>query len=148
MCLVFTHMPGESYHSHWMYIWWSLCTLYLLARQVRVTTATGCTSGGVYVPCIYSDAQWELHRWLRSLLLCLSDIFWVLWHLVASCEDVPQVEFMYLVFTRMPGESYHSRWMYLWWSLCTMYLLACYVRVTIGNSGLCCLFVWWLLNAN
>ena len=22
------------------------------------------------------------------------------------CEDVPLVEFMYLVFTRMPGESY------------------------------------------
>ena len=24
-------------------------------------------------------------------------------------EDVPLVEFMYLVFTRMPGESYHMR---------------------------------------
>ena len=24
-------------------------------------------------------------------------------------EDVPLVEFMYLVFTRMPGESYHRR---------------------------------------
>ena len=33
-----------------------------------------CTSGGVYVPCIYSD--------------------------------VPLVEFMYLIFARMPGESY------------------------------------------
>ena len=28
--------------------------------------------------------------------------------------------------------------LYLWWSLCTLYLHACYVRVTIGDSGLCC----------
>ena len=28
--------------------------------------------------------------------------------------------------------------MYLWWSLCTLYLHACQVRVTIGDSGLCC----------
>ena len=26
----------------------------------------------------------------------------------------------------------------LWWSLCTLYLLACQVRVTVGDSGLCC----------
>ena len=28
--------------------------------------------------------------------------------------------------------------MYLWWSLCTFYLHACQVRVTVGESGLCC----------
>ena len=28
-------------------------------------------------------------------------------------------------------------WMYLGWSLCTLYLLACQVRVTVGDSGLC-----------
>ena len=28
--------------------------------------------------------------------------------------------------------------MHLWRSLCTLYLLACQLRVTIGNSGLCC----------
>ena len=26
----------------------------------------------------------------------------------------------------------------LWWSLCTLYLHACHVRVTVGDSGLCC----------
>ena len=26
---------------------------------------------------------------------------------------------------------------YLWWSLCTLYLHACQVRVTVGGSGLC-----------
>ena len=29
--------------------------------------------------------------------------------------------------------------MYLWWNLCTLYLLACQVRVTVDDSGLCCL---------
>ena len=28
--------------------------------------------------------------------------------------------------------------MYVWWSLCTLYLHACQVRVTAGDSGLCC----------
>ena len=27
---------------------------------------------------------------------------------------------------------------HLWWSLRTLYLLACQVRVTVGDSGLCC----------
>ena len=28
---------------------------------------------------------------------------------ILPCEDVPLVEFMYLVFTHMPGESYRRR---------------------------------------
>ena len=28
--------------------------------------------------------------------------------------------------------------MYLWWSSCPLYLHACQVRLTIGDSGLCC----------
>ena len=28
--------------------------------------------------------------------------------------------------------------MYLWWSLYTLYLLACQMRVTVDDSGLCC----------
>ena len=28
--------------------------------------------------------------------------------------------------------------MYLWWSLCTLYLHACQLRVAVGDSGLCC----------
>ena len=32
--------------------------------------------------------------------------------------------------------------MHLWWSLCTLYLHACQVRVTVGDSGLyCCICV-------
>ena len=29
-------------------------------------------------------------------------------------------------------------WCSLWWSLCRLYLHACQVRVTVGDSGLCC----------
>ena len=70
-------------------------------------------------------------------------------YLVFTCmpgesDDVPVEEFMYLVFICMPGESYCRRHrslllrMYLWWSLCTLYLLACQVRVIVGDTGLCC----------
>ena len=38
--------------------------------------------------------------------------------------------------------------MYLWWSVCTLYLQACQVRVTVGDSSLCCLHVWRLSSAN
>ena len=65
-----------------MYLWWSLCTLYLLACQVRVTIGT---------------------------------------------TDVPLVEFMYLVFTRMPGESYHRH-------LGSLLLCLCDVFQVLTNS--------------
>ena len=55
-------------------------------------------------------------------------------HILRS-SDVLLVKFIQLVFTRMPGESYLR---HLWWSLCSLYLLACHVRVNVGNSGLCC----------
>ena len=44
--------------------------------------------------------------------------------------DIPLVEFMYLVLRVYP-----------WWSLYTLYLLACQVRVIVGDSGLCCVRV-------
>ena len=42
-------------------------------------------------------------------------------------EDVPLVEFMYLVFTRIPGESYCRR-------LRSLLLYLCYVLGTLINS--------------
>ena len=35
--------------------------------------------------------------------------------------DVPLVEFMYLVFTRMPGDSYRMRLRSLLWCLCHVF---------------------------
>ena len=40
------------------------------------------------------------------------------WH---TLEDVPLVEFMYLVFTRMPGESYRRRLRFLLLYLCYVF---------------------------
>ena len=47
-------------------------------------------------------------------------------------EDVPMVEFMYLVFTRMPGESYRRRSRFL--------LCLCDVFRALINSLVCCLY--------
>ena len=51
-------------------------------------------------------------------------------------EDVPLVEFMYLVFTRMPGESYRRR-------LRSLLLCLCDVFRTLINSLVC----WFYTNA-
>ena len=45
-------------------------------------------------------------------------------------EDVPLVEFMYLVFTRMPGESYRRR-------LGSLFLCLCDVFRALINSLVC-----------
>ena len=79
-------MVPVTWHAR-MYLWWSLCTLYVsedvpVVEFMYLVHIRGCTCGGVYVPCMYQ--------------------------------------------------------MYLWWSLRTLYLLACQVRVAASNSGLCC----------
>ena len=51
-------------------------------------------------------------------------------------EDIPLVEFMYLVFTRMPGESYHRR-------LKSLLLYLCYVFRALINSLEC----WFCTSA-
>ena len=58
-----------------------------------------------------------------------------LYFVVISCwlflfEDVPLVEFTYLIFTRMPGESYHRR-------LRSLLLYLCYVFWVQINSLAC-----------
>ena len=114
--LVFTHVciSGESYCSgvgnsglccctSWLYLWWSLYTLYLHRHQPsgvsyqRWLRSLHCTSLDValvefiyiyILPCIYSNyihiSGESYHRQLRSLLLYL---------------DVLLVEFIYLVYT-------------------------------------------------
>ena len=37
--------------------------------------------------------------------------------------------------------------MYQWWSLCTLGLRICQVRLTVGDSGLCC-YALRILSAN
>ena len=38
--------------------------------------------------------------------------------------------------------------MYLWWSLCTLYLHACQMRVTVGDSVFVVVLVWHLSRTN
>ena len=89
-------------------LWWSLCTLYLLACQVRVTVG---------------DLWWSLCT--LYLLACqvrvtVGDLWWSLCTLyLLACQVRVTV-----------GD--------LWWSLCTLCLLACQVRIIVNNSGLCC----------
>ena len=49
-------------------------------------------------------------------------------------ERVPLVELM----ERQTDRQTEKDRMYLWWSLCTLYLFACQVKVTAGDSDLCC----------
>ena len=86
LCTLYLH--ACQWELLWMYLWCSLCTLYLHACQVRVTV------------------------------------------------NVPLMEFMYLVFTRMPGESYCRR-------LRSLLLCLCDVFRTLINSLIC----WFCTSA-
>ena len=71
------------------------------------------------------------------------------WHLFLQSLDAPRV----LAEVRRLSTVQYDRplWnalnntvvleMYLWWRLCTLYLLACQARVGIGGLGLCCVRV-------
>ena len=71
MYLAFIRMPSECYRRRLrslllclkMYLWRSLCTMYLK-----------CTSGGVNVPCIYTHAMWELPKATQGFVLCLTPL--------------------------------------------------------------------------
>ena len=50
----FLWSPSHKYSVQW------LSTTQPLKMFLEPTTSRGCTSGGVYVPCIYTHARWEL----------------------------------------------------------------------------------------
>ena len=79
-----------------------------------------CASGGVYVPCIYTEVHpLRMYFWWSLCTLYL--------HRGTSTENVLLVEFMYLVFTCMPGESYCRQ-------LRSLLLYLCYVFQSLINS--------------
>ena len=96
-----------------MYLWWSLCTLYIyyyvpLVEFMYLVHLLGCASGGVYVPCAFI----RMYLWWS---LCTLYIIMYLWWSLCTLYiyyDVPLVEF-YVPCTCV---------MYLWWSLCTLYI--------------------------
>ena len=67
-----------------MYLWWSLCTLYLHPCHIRVTIKEDVPLVE-FMYLVFTPMPHKNHH-KRGL-----------------------VEFMYLVFTRMPGESYRTR---------------------------------------
>ena len=60
-------------------------------------------------------------RRLRSLLLCLCDVYRYLSPLCSDFEYVPLAESMYLVFTRMQVETYRRRLRSLLLCLCDVF---------------------------
>ena len=98
-----------------------------------------CTFGGVNVLCIYPYA--------RSQIPQVIQVYVAMWHLSSAInslhllnEDVPLVEFMYLVFTCMPGECYF-RW------LRSLLLYLCYIFWVLINSLVCWAFICWSNNS-
>ena len=86
----------------------------------------------------------SIHKWESTLLnmhdncSCRIDVRVCL---CGSGEDT------WSVFSLQVGEQcecfffflcFFLKMMYLWWRLRTLYLLACQMRVTVGDSGLCC----------
>ena len=126
---VFTRMPGESYRGR---------TLYLLARQVRVT---------VGVLCIYSHARWELPWELpwayfvftrmpgesyrgRTLYLLACQVRVTVGVLCIYLYAGWELLWAYFVFTHTPGESCRRR-------LRPLVLCLCGVFRVLINSLVC-----------
>ena len=67
-------------------------------------------------------------------------------HMLPCFEDVPLVEFMYLVFSSMPGESYRRRLMY---GLCCDCVTSFATKTTIYHAGflLSFRFSYYLLSS-
>ena len=94
-----------------MYLWWNLCTLYVLIEW--------CTAGGICVPCMYS--HWRMYRWWNLCTLYVLSLMYCWWNLCT------------MYFTLIEGctaggicvPCMYSHWrMYRWWNLCTLYVLS------------------------
>ena len=77
MYLCWVYVPCIYTHARWellwMYLWCSLCTLYLHACQVRVTVNVPLME---FMYLVFTRMPGESYcRRLRSLLLCLCDVF-------------------------------------------------------------------------
>ena len=96
-------VPLCMYLVFTLYLWWSVCTLYLHCTPVEcMYLVFTLYSGGVYVPCIYTVLRWSV---------CT---------LYLHCTPV---ECMYLVFTLYSGGVYvPCIYTVLRWSVCTLYL--------------------------
>ena len=112
MDLVFTRMAGES-HRRWLgSLFLYLCYVYrtLINYLVR------------WFIQIKTQTKNETERSPERLCTINTQELW--FYIRVNASNINCIR----------GTS-----MYIWWSLCTLlYLHACQVRVTVGDSGLCC----------
>ena len=110
-----------------MYLMWTLCTLYVhgcLAKMYLwwssylVFTRIPCQDVPLveFIPCIYTHilprcTSGGVHTLYLYAYLAKIYLWWssYLAFMRISCQDVPLVEFMFLVFTRIPAESYRRQ---------------------------------------
>ena len=91
----------------------------------------------------------ETLKWLSSLPILMQESFW--WwqcsnrYIISHFPHLHTPFSLSLISLAVSVDVKHHVYllnpflrMYFWWSLCTLYLHACQVRVTIGDSGLCC----------
>ena len=108
----------------WMYLWWSLdvplvefgCTsggvwMYLWWSLDVPLVEFGCTSGGVWMYLWWSLCTLYLQACQVRVTIGDSGL----------CKGGPLVEFIYLVFTNMPDESYRRRLKSLLLHLCYVF---------------------------
>ena len=93
-----------------MDLWWSLyvlCIYHIAGRSLYVPCIYRMAGGSLYVPCIYHMAGGSHCRWLRSLLLCLCDVFRELISLPAEWVT-PPADTMLLNVTQAKPRQYLS----------------------------------------
>ena len=89
--------------------------------QINQSSCLSATHLNTYSPtCPFMQYLYAFVHLVPSAILCFEPL---------SCPLTwPVKRFSFLFFLRL----------YLWRSLSNLYLLACQVRVNVGNSGLCC----------
>ena len=89
----------------------------------------------VLVPCVTRD--YSVRVIVKVIDMCLTNGGYICHWVASFFGDVPLLEFMYLVFARMPGESYRRR-------LRSLLLCWCDVLRAIINSLVCWFFLYVL----
>ena len=105
-----TRMPGESYRRRLRSLLLYLC--YVFRTLINSLVCRYLVSAARFkIQDYFIISSQKLNTWLNTYHIAID-----------NKEDVPLVEFMYLVFTRMTGESYGRRLRFLLLCLCDVYL--------------------------
>ena len=107
--------------AHWL--WHHQCSLYLCGPSLRAS---------------YSGTQLDY-----PLTVFCSFLFFFFFSFLENPNTwkVQKMSYKHLPTWHVCKYKVHKlrqRYILIWWSLCTLYLHTCQVRVTEGHSGLCC----------